>query len=436
MKSDMVQKVKNNAKNIIIGFFVLVFVMGFFSKSIINLFLPKVTVETALDGVVGRELNVEGIIQAKNSYKIKLSGEVIVKEYFVKNGDLVGEGKPLFKIDKAYGLRDSSADIERLRLQMEAQELRISNLKGENNQIELKNIQAMETRLEKSRQELANQQILFDAGAIAQKELDAYKEEIVQQELDIELARLRLDEQRKQSLAAIKEAESQIKGLKLELHELEAKQAFYSEVDEDGIYHSEYSGTVADIGATKSVLPMGTVIVEIAETGEAAGLIYAVDIPERDYDFVKEAGSIQINTGDIITSDFVDITSIYKQSNGSFYRVEAEIESSKAKDFTIGQKLKGIVKQTYVIEGHNKVSKSAVVAYGGYEPGSKGNVYLLEAVEGVLGKELRAKEVPVEILAEGDNEVIVSGLEHYEKPSVILNLSYKIRDGVKVFLWQ
>ncbi|MDF2521403.1 MAG: hypothetical protein K0R84_2031, partial [Clostridia bacterium] len=126
----------------------------------------------------------------------------------------------------------------------------------------------------------------------------------------------------------------------------------------------------------------------------------------------------------------------YEQSNGSFYRVEAEIESSKAKDFTIGQKLKGIVKQTYVIEGHNKVSKSAVVTYEGYEPGSKGNVYLLEAVEGVLGKELRAKEVPVEVLAEGDNEVIVSGLEYYEKPSVILNLSYKIRDGVKVFLWQ
>jgi hypothetical protein len=48
----------------------------------------------------------------------------------------------------------------------------------------------------------------------------------------------------------------------------------------------------------------------------------------------------------------------------------------------------------------------------------------------VLGKEFRAKAAAVKILAAGDDEVIVSGLEG------IVNLSYKIQDGQKVFLWQ
>ena len=84
---------KNNivvrTKNVAIAFFVLVFIMGFFSKSIINLFLPKVIVEPAIDGLVERTLNVKGIIEAKKSIKVRLGGSVIVDEYIVKIGEAV-----------------------------------------------------------------------------------------------------------------------------------------------------------------------------------------------------------------------------------------------------------------------------------------------------------------------------------------------------------
>jgi hypothetical protein len=102
----------------------------------------------------------------------------------------------------------------------------------------------------------------------------------------------------------------------------------------------------------------------------------------------------------------------------------------------VGQKLKGVIRQRFVLEGHNKVPKAAVINFEAYKEGSKGTVYLLEETEGVLGIEYRAKEIEIEILAAGDDHVIVSGLENIEEPKVIVNLSYKINNGAKVFLWQ
>jgi HlyD family secretion protein len=59
------------ARNVSIGFFVVIFIMFFFSKSIITLFLPKVLVEPAVEGTVERTLQMEGTIGPKNSRKIR-----------------------------------------------------------------------------------------------------------------------------------------------------------------------------------------------------------------------------------------------------------------------------------------------------------------------------------------------------------------------------
>lgn len=441
MESKIVKnKIVRNVKNTVIGFFVLVFIMGFFSKSIINLFLPKVMVELASEGAVQRTLNVGGMVEAKNNFQVRLPGEAIIEEFLVKVGDKVEEGKPLFRINTAYGLRGNEAEIQRLKLDAEAARLRITNLRQGSDELELKNILSMKAKLAKSIEELAGQQALFDAGAISKQELDNYKSGIEQQEQSIETAKLQLGERKRQDLAAIKELEGQVKGIELQISELESKQDFYSSIDEEGICHAKTSGIVTNISQAKSILPRDTVIVDIADTGKNAGLIYVADIMENDYELVKEAGSIQVNAQDPVKSEFLEIRSISRQNDRGQYRVEAAIpENAKTADgeakYRVGQSLEGVVKQKYTVKGAYKVSKSAVIVFGEYKVGNEGTVYLLEESEGVLGKEFRAKEVPVKLLAIGDNDVVVSELEKYEKPEVILNLSYKIRDGVKVFLW-
>lgn len=432
MKSNIVMKVRN----IGIGFFVLVFIMGFFSKSIVNLFLPKVIVENAIDGLVERTLNIEGVIKAKKSFRVRLGGDVIVEEYFVKTGDVVEVGKPLFRIDKSYGIKGNSSAVEMLKLQIEAKRLRFDNLRQISYEVDEKNIAAMERSLDRSKEDLAKQQELFMAGVIAKQELEACEANLEQQMFDIEVSKLQLQEKKKNDGANLKELSNEIKNDELQMVELQMQKGFYGSVDNEGIYYSLAEGVISDLADIQSIIPGDAVIVEIADISQSDALIYTANITEEDYDFVKSAGSIEIIDEGVKDRVYLKITSINKLNDTGMYQVEASIGDKSKEKINIGQKLKGAIKQRFILEGHNKVPKAAVINFEGYKEGSNGTVYLLEENEGVLGMEYRAKEMKIKILAAGDNEVVVSGLENIEEPRVIINLSYKINNGAKVFLWQ
>lgn len=430
MKNNIVAK----AKNIAIGFFVVVFVMGFFSKSIVNLFLPKVIVESAIDALVERTLDIEGVIEAKNSLKVRLGGAVIVEEYFVKAGEFVAVGKPLFRINKAYGIKGNSQELENLKLQVEAKNSKLNNLKQASYEIDEKSIAALMNKLTKSKEDLAKQQELFSAGVISKQEMDSFEADIEEQLFAIQISELQLQEKKRNDEVNIAELEGEIKRDGIQILELQNQQGFYDSVEE-GIYFSTVKGVVTDLGDIQSIIHGDTEIIEIADISQESSLVYTANIMEEDYDFVKSAGEIQIGE-DIKDSMYLKISSIYKLGDQDLYRLEAIIDSKDSEKAVLGQKHKGVIMQRFVLKGHNKVPKAAVISFEGYKEGSKGTVFLLEEIEGILGMEYRAKELEVEILAAGDEEVIVSGMENLEEPEVIINLSYKINDGAKVFLWQ
>lgn len=431
MKSSIVAK----TRNIAIGFFVLVFVMGFFSKSIVNLFLPKVIVESAIDALVERTLDIEGVIEAKNSLKVRLGGAVIVEEYLVKVGDSVEVGKPLFRINKAFGMKGNNQELEDLKLQVEAKHSKLSNLKQATYEIDEKSIAALMNKLTKSKEDLAKQQALFSEGVISKQEMDSFEADIEEQLFAIQVSELQLQEKKRNDEVNIAELEGEIKRDGIKILELQKQQGFYDSVDHEGIYFSTVKGVVTDLGDIQSIIAGDTEIIEIADVSQESSLVYTANIMEEDYDFVKSAGEIQIGE-DIKDSMYLKISSIYKLGDQDLYRLEAIIDSKDSEKAVLGQKYKGAITQRYVLKGHNKVPKAAVISFEGYKEGSKGTVFLLEEIEGILGMEYRAKEMEVKILAAGDEEVIVSGMENLEEPEVIINLSYKINDGAKVFLWQ
>lgn len=432
----MESKIVIKAKQLVIGFFVLVFVMGFFSRSIINLFLPKVMTEPAMEGTVERTLAIEGIIQAQKTSKIRLEGEALIEEYYVKNGDIVVVGQPLFKIDKTYGNKDNHANIERLKLQQNLLRQRIEDMKNQSYTIEQKQIGALENQLKSSNVELLKQQSLYAAGAISKQELENYQENIKGQELALELEKLQLEQKKKQALTAITEAENELLGLALQIQDTQKQKDVNPYVDKEGIFHSSINGVVTNVNYEADSIIRDDVALELAEDSAQQSLIFQADIEENAYDFIKSAGVIQISGKTALDSKYINVVSIHRNNRQGGYNVEGSIKKEDQTGLVIGQKLKGIVKQKYVQKGYNKVPKAAVIVYGEYKEGTEGIVYILEQLEGVLGKELRAKEVPVKLLAIGDDDVIVSGLEGFEDPKVIINLSYKISDGAKVFLWQ
>ena len=223
----MKNKAVKLAKKINIGFFALVFIMGFFSKSIINLFLPKVKVAAAVAAPVERNLDIEGTVEARDSVKIRLGGNIIVEEYYVKPGDVILAGYPLFKINTRFGIKNSDPDTDSLKLELKREELRLQSLEQKSFKLEELDISAMEAGLQESEDDFAKREKLYEAGAIAAVELDGIKNRIKEQRLGIEKARLELEEKRKDNENNIINSRIRIEELERNIAAIEKKKAFY-----------------------------------------------------------------------------------------------------------------------------------------------------------------------------------------------------------------
>lgn len=125
----MINRTLKIFQNTVVGFLIVVFIMGFFSKSIINLFLPKVLTVSAVEMPVERALVLEGTVEPGSIVNVSFGGEVIVDEYYAKQGDTMNIGDPLFRVNREYiGVNNTSA--ETIKLQLEGEMIRLKGYIG------------------------------------------------------------------------------------------------------------------------------------------------------------------------------------------------------------------------------------------------------------------------------------------------------------------
>lgn len=431
----MQNNVMKTAKNIIIGFIALVFLMGFFSKSIINLFLPKVQVAYAAQAPIERTLEVEGIIEAKKAQKIRLNADVIVAEYYVKAGDTVKAGDAIFRINTGYSAKDSFPDIKTLELELKREKLKLDNMARASFEVDKKDIALMETNLKRSNEELSKLNILFSTGTVAKHELDSLNAKIAEQEQQLEERSAQLETEKKDHQIAMIDAQINVERLQQQLEEASKGLSFYAKVDGDGIYYAETGGIVLNTNTPESILPRDSILAELAEINDTSSFIFAAFIKDTDSEMAPVSEEIEVKSDDNRSFDKVKITSISKVVDNQLIKIEGEYAEEVRSNLKLGQKRKGRIKKMYSENGCT-IPRAAVIAADGFEAGKSGTVYLLEEKDGILGKEYFAEALEVKLLAVGDKDVIVSELEEEKKPRVITNLSYKIENKTRVFLWQ
>ncbi|WP_069649324.1 efflux RND transporter periplasmic adaptor subunit [Caloranaerobacter ferrireducens] len=431
----MENRVIKATKNIVVSFFALVFIMGFFSKSIVNLFLPKVQAVTAMKGSFERSVELEGTIEPREIYKVRLGSSVIIDEYFVKIGQEVKVGDPIFKINNEYGFKREDDQIEDLKLLLEKEELRLERLKSDSFIIDEKNIKILEDKIQSQKNEILKLEKLYESGAVNYSTLERSKESLKELENNLEIKKLLLEEKKKENLLEIKEVENNIKQLKNKISEIEKKKKFYAKVGDDGIYYSDVDGVILSINQANRILGKDTTIVEIGKVNGYDSVKLVAYVPDKYYYFVKNAVRINIETQNKkFVPESAKIVNVSEVAENKLIEIEAVFEDEAQGVPVLGQKLQGKISKKYKKE--NTIPKAAVVPYDGYGAGKEGYVYVIEEKKGILGTEYIARKVDVTMLVVGDNQVCVRGLETFEKPRVITNLSYKIKDGVKVHLWE
>lgn len=427
-------KLVKSIKKVIIAFFVIVFILGFFSKSIINSFLPKVSVQAPTGKFIKKTLEISGVIEPQRTYKVRLDRDVIIDEFFVQKGDEVKVGDPIFKVNSSYIESGLDDELSRLQTALEEENVKLNKLNGAFFIKEESDIQELKDTIEKQNTNIIKSRQLFEQGAISEAELNQQVEEIDKLKRELVTNQILLEQKKDEASLEIKEILSNIERLKSDIDKCSKKKGFYSIVDAYGIYHSDVNGIAYNLGDTEYVLGQNTVLADIAIIEDYKSLKFVAFLPEEEQDFVSGGGYIDV-VYDVSDKPLtIRITNISKIVENNHIRIEGVFQESRRRMPTIGERISGTKEKEF--RAQMSIPKAAVVPIEGLKSGCDAYVYVVDKKEGILGTEYIAVKVRTLITAVGDSKVSVENLGGIEDPMVITNLSYKIRDGVRVFLWQ
>lgn len=427
----MKSRVLKVIRKVLVEFIILVFVIGFFSKSISNYFLPKVRAVPVLGGVVEKSMDIVGTIEPKEKMKIRLAGNVIVEEYFVKVGQHLDVGDPVFQIDTKYGIKDIANEIESLEINLSKEVFRLEKLKGSSSLADEKRLLLLNEKLEIEKEDLTKKEKLLETGAISKHQLELKKQAIKELVTNLEIEEIKLKEKNEELYLQLKDIQNNIDKLKDEIDTMKRRQEFYSAVDDEGMYYSEVEGIVLNISEVDRILGTDTSIVEIGEIIDYSSVNFVGYVSDKYSNLVKQDSYIHVKTDDMRELLEVKIINTYNVVENGMIQIEGKFNDKDDSKPILGKKFKG--KLTESNGGENIIPKIALIPDGEFKEGERGKVYLLRERKGILGKEYVAEEVSVSILQVGNDSVEVEGLSSYKKPYVITNLSHKINDGVKVF---
>lgn len=274
--------------------------LTFFSNTIYTFNLPSVVVEYPREGAITRTATGQGVVDftVKDSYYAKISGKI---ELLATEGELVAEGSALYSITAADTLNE---DIIRLKLE-KAQadkafsQTRLNNLRAGDADYD-NEIQKARLAMEAAQKELADLQLLYEAGAIAQKDLD-------DKQAVVDNLSLQYQQQYERKQKALLELEKSVRDLQYQIEEygLELQACAAGEIT----VAAERSGVVREIGGgvdSGAYIGQNELVMKIGVSSEDLQAVFA--LPENvDYLKVGDAVALSVksrniyNTGGEIT---------------------------------------------------------------------------------------------------------------------------------------
>lgn len=324
----MDNKLLKRVKNVVISFFVIIFILGFFSKSTIALFLPKVQVAPVTKSAYSKTLDIEGSVVPKEVFKVRINGDIIVDEFYVKAGQEIKRDQPVFKIDNSFGIRTSGQRLDDLKLSLDKNKQELEKLISESYESDEKNIELFEEKLKLQKEELEKLEELYENGAVAYSILEQKKMELTASELTLEIMKHEMELKKSKKDMLVAEIQRDIKKIQDEIASIENQKKFYSRLGEDGIYFSEVDGIILDINTAGNILSQDVSIVEIALVDGFDSVLFEALVTDEYYDFINSTKRIELNFEDKAMPKEVVVTSISRISENNMIRVEGDFGRS------------------------------------------------------------------------------------------------------------
>ncbi|MCK8061218.1 MULTISPECIES: efflux RND transporter periplasmic adaptor subunit [unclassified Fusibacter] len=418
-------------KNIIIGFLVVVFMIGVFNQALINYFIPKVYLEEVVEGArIYSRRAVVGSAEAKKIETIKLGRDVIVEKFEYLTGQYIKIGMPLFKIDPNFGIEDISAIIQPVKDQL--QSLNAQSAIASERLAGNREKQALtKSEIEDSQNMLLQYKILFEQNAISKSEYDGHQKS--HQALKDQLTSLEMEST--QLVSEIRGLKTQIEAAEASLGQEQVLLEYIDNVDEQGVFYSPYNGVILSQAPPGDIIDGSQPIMEVALVNSYQDVYFNLLVSQELADDLGMYRTFYFAQDNAPEEEWNKVQVIYKSyiPVGDKILVRLEFKDKNGIPY-MGDEIKGdLITRTPLVQ--YVVPKSAIRQSFDDIEGGGTFVYVVEEKHGVLGTEQVVKEIPVTVGASDDYYIAVnSTAARLRNLQVVKNLNYRITDNQRVLV--
>lgn len=415
---DYIKRNKVTGKMIVIFVLVMVF-FTFFSSTINNLMLPRVTLEKPSSGSLIKEISGQGTVLAKSSFEPYIESSLQVKDVMVNAGDSVKKGQQILSLDienLKSSLQDENARYSQQKIALSRLTDSGSLLTYDNNieaALENKNVQENNYQCTKT---------LYDSGFESLDNLKKAEKDKNDAERNYNAAveakaKFQRDNQRDIENAQLNLG---IQGRKVE--------SLKAQVENDGIYTADADGVITEINFAKGTMANNSKpLYKLSDVSMGYEFKITVDNDLADY----------VKIGDDVNVNVVSLGS--KRAAGKISKItDSEQDRGEKKDIYIDVQADGIMggesAEAYVskkTQAYNVLVPNSAV----YTDSNGSYILAAKQKDGPLGVENYLQKVSVTV-ADSDNEktALTNGIMPNDK--IVVQSSKPVSDGDRVVIEQ
>lgn len=252
--------------------------LTFFSNTLNNLSLPRVSTEQPMSGTLIKEVTGGGVVQAEETIKIYSDQGRIVDEVRVKPGDKVEKGQIAVVLDRSEierQLREELLRYDQMKLNLE----KLTDFDS--------GAAVAERNLEAAKQNLSDKRALYTGGAISDME-------VRQAENEFFLAEKALDDEKRRQRNNERDIKNQQDSIQLEELTIEKLR---KKLDEESSLVSPVDGIIHELNVSPgSVVNGGLPVFSVADLSKGFETKIAVDWEKAQYLAVGDAVDINVKS--------------------------------------------------------------------------------------------------------------------------------------------
>jgi Multidrug resistance efflux pump len=409
-------------------FFGGMLLLTFFSNTLNNFMLPKVTSETPSGGALIKQVKGNGIVEAKKYDNFYAAAGIVVLEIMVKTGDHVKEGQSLIKLD----VSSIKNELEDEKARLRQKRLVIDGLNDENSLLSYtKTVSDAQLDLdnavrsyEKAVSKLKDEEELYQAGAEPKSDVEAAQTEVDNAKLTYERAKVNHDSA---VASKLKAAGDNKKSIEAAQYDIEIAQRKIKELEEKTRLQTvtaKSDGIVVTLNAVEGELTDSSKpLYRIAELSKGFRFVFTTDAKSAGNLKPGDTGDITINAlgSEPVQGTVAEVVD-NQESKGEKKDIYMDIPSDGLTGGETGSA--DIRKNTDAFE--ILVSNNAI----GQDSG--GNfVYVLKYRKGPLGNEYYIRKVKITTSDDDDYKTaVISGLTGSDV--VVTDSDKQLSDGIRV----